>query len=185
LKTHVLLATAALTLGACDNPKPRHVPDDPMALAPPPAAVAAPTEGLSAGLPKRPEFPGFYLDRVGSAPDPLNRRPAVTSAAQPIVMDGFGFDPVTRTPAKGVDVVVDGKAYGAAYGHKRQDVADFHKTPALADVGYTVTLPVGTLAPGAHSAVVRVIASDGKAYFESPPIGFQVSRRAAPARVAH
>lgn len=167
-------AVAALALAACDNPKPRQVPADPMALGPPPIADGPPTEGLSAGLAKRPEFPGFYLDRIGAAADPLNRQPAVTAAGAPVVFDGFGFDPVTRGPGKGVDVVVDGKAYSAVYGHKRQDVADFHKTPGLLDVGYTVTLPAGTLAPGAHSVVVRVIATDGKSYFEGPPIGFQV-----------
>lgn len=169
-------AVAVLALAGCDKPRPRTPPADPMAL---PAEAAAPTvapagEGLSGGLPKRPEFPGFYLDRVGDAPDPLNRQPAVTPVGQPIALDGFGFDPVAKVPARGVDVVVDGKAYGTTYGSPREDVATYTKVPGLVPVGYKTVLPAGTLAAGPHSVVVRVIAADGKAYFESPVVQFEV-----------
>jgi hypothetical protein len=166
---------AGLTLSACEKGKPRHVPVDPMALAPPPPGpVAAPTEGLSAGLPKLPAYPGFSLDRIGDAPDPLNRKPAVTPAAAPLVFSGFGFDPTAKAPARGVDVVVDGKVYGALYGHPRADVAAFFKIPGLTPVGYALTLPPQTLAKGEHSVLVRVIAVDGKGYFESPNYPFTV-----------
>jgi len=172
-----LAGAALLALAGCDKPKPRTVPNDPMALPAEPAAtpaVAAAGDGLSVGLPKRPEFPGFYLDRIGDAPDPLNKKPAVTAAGKPIALDGFGFDPVAKVPAKGVDVVIDGKAYGTQYGHARQDVATFNKIPGLVPVGYRTELPAGVLAPGAHAVVVRVIAADGKAYFESPVFNFEV-----------
>lgn len=165
---------AALALGACEQGKPRHPPPDPMAIAAPAAPAAAPTEGLSAGLAKRPEPAGFFLDHVGQAADPRGRTPAVTAAGAPLLLDGFGFDPVAKTPGKGVDVVVDGKAYGAAYGAPRQDVATYFKAPALVKVGFSVTLPPGTLAPGAHNVAVRVVAADGTGFFESPPIPFTV-----------
>ena len=130
---------------------------------------------MSAGLAKRPEFPGFYLDRIGAAPDPVNRQPAATPGDVAIVLSGFGFDAVAKVPAKGVDLVIDGKAYGAAYGGSRPDVASYFKTPPLALTGYTVTLPAGTLPKGPHALVVRVIAADGKGYFESPPVPFTVN----------
>lgn len=168
----ILAACAALSLGACDRAKPRDLPPDPFAAAPP--APAPPTVGgaMSVGLARRPEIPAFTLDHAGAAPDPLNRQPAVTPAGAPTVFDGFGFDGAAMAPAKGVDVVIDAKAYGASYGANRKDVADHFKTPALAAVGFTVTLPAGALTRGPHTALVRVIAADGKAYFESPPIGF-------------
>ena len=178
MKTHgsILgaLALSLLTLGACDQGKPRHDPPDPMAVAPPPlAAVAALTlPGLSTGLPKRPEMAGFSLDVVGQATDPLNRQPAVTSAAEPVVLMGFGFDPVAKRPAKGVDVVIDDKAYGTTYGAGRADVAAYFKSPRLTAVGFKTVLAPGLLAVGDHIAVVRVIAADGKAYFDGPPIAF-------------
>ena len=176
MKLHAVAAVAALALAACDNPKPRQVPPDPMAAAPPPAApVALPRAGISAGRPKRPEFPAFFLDRIGAAADPMNKQPAATPGDRPIALDGFGFDPVANVPALGVDLVIDGKAYATAYGASRPDVASYFKVPALDATGYTATLPAGTLAKGAHSIVVRVIAADGKGYFEAPAIAFTVN----------
>ena len=165
-------AVALLALAACDKAKPRHPPPDPFAAPPPQAAAMAPQ---SSELPRRPAPPVFGVEHIGAAFDPRSRQPAVTPAGQPIVVDGFGFDPVGRTPAKGVDVVVDGRAYGAAYGSARQDVASYFKAPWLLDTGFTVTLPAESVRPGAHTVAVRVISRDGKAYFEGPPIPFQVS----------
>jgi hypothetical protein len=96
------------------------------------------------------------------------------------VLDGFGFDPVGRTPAKGIDVVVDGKAYGSAYGGARQDVVRYFKAPWLLDTGFKATLPAASLPPGPHTARVRVISTDGKAYFDGPPVAFQVAAEAGP-----
>jgi hypothetical protein len=91
------------------------------------------------------------------------------------VFTGFGFDPTAKAAARGVDVVVDGKTYGALYGHTRADVAVYFKIPGLTAVGYSLTLPPLTLAKGEHSVVVRVIAADGKGYFESPNFAFTVT----------
>jgi hypothetical protein len=148
-----------------------------MATAPPPPAAepAAPPSGLSAGLPRRPEPAGFFLDHAGAAVDPRNRQPAVTPAAQPIVFDGFAFDPVAKAPAKGVDVVVDGKAYGAVYGVERPDVARFFNAPMLVKVGLRATLPAHSLTMGPHTVVLRVVAADGKSFYESPQIAFQAN----------
>jgi hypothetical protein len=166
---------AVLALVGCDKAKPRHLPPDPFATPPPAAQPAAtPTEGLSAGLAKRGEMPGFFLDHIGAANDPMNKPPAVTPAGQPILLDGFGFDPVAKLPAQGVDVVIDGKAWGARYGHDRPDVAKYFKTPALAATGFRTTLPAGTLPAGAHTARLRIVAADGKGYFESPAVAFTV-----------
>lgn len=172
----IVAILALVALAACDKPKVRHVQPDPMAAqmvetADIPAATGA---GMSLGLAKRPEFPGFYLDHIGAALDPMNRKPAVTAAEDPILLDGFGFDPITKTPAKGVDVVIDGKAWPTTYGSPRGDVASFNKVPGLIAVGFATTLPPKTLMPGAHSAVVRVVAADGRGFFEGPAVAFTV-----------
>lgn len=165
-------ATALLLTAGCDQPKPREVP--PAA----PEAPAAPTEAgpgaLSVGLPKRPEFPGFYLDHAGQITDPLNNPAGVTPAGQPLLLDGFGFDAPAKVPAKGVDVVLDGKAYGTAYGAARPDVAAFNKVPGLVPVGFRLVLPADAVKAGPHTVYVRVIAADGSGYFESPPVIFEV-----------
>lgn len=176
MKLRAVAVLATLALAACDNPKPRQVPPDPMAKALPPAAqaVGPPKDGTSDGLAKRTELAVFYLDRVGEALDPLNKQPAGTPGDAPIPFSGFGFDPVAKAPAKGVDVVIDGKAYAATYGGSREDVASYFKSPGLSATGYAVTLPAGFLVNGPHKVVVRVIAADGKGYFESPAIAFTV-----------
>jgi len=163
---------ACLALSACEEGKPRHPPADPMALAPA-VEAAPPAEGLSTGLAKRTEPAGFFLDHIGQATDPRGKPPAVTAADAPILLDGFAFDPVAKVPAKGVDVVVDGKTYGTKYGAARIDVAAFFKAPALVNVGFRMTLPAGSLAAGAHAVVVRVVSADGRGYFDSPEIPFQ------------
>jgi hypothetical protein len=177
MKIHapVLAALALLALAGCDKPKPRHLPPDPMAMTPPPAdKIAPPRAGITAGLAKLKVGPSFSIDRIGGAPDPLNQQPAVISAAQPVIIQGFGFDPVAKAPGKGVDVVVDGTPYGAAYGAQRPDVATYFKTPGVSAVGFTAILPAGALAVGPHKASVRVAAADGRGYFQSIDIPFEV-----------
>jgi hypothetical protein len=170
-----ILCALMAGLTACDKAKPRVLPPDPFAAGPAPAApAAAPGEGLSAGLPKRRETAGFFLDHVGQAADPFTRRPAVTAGDQPLLLDGFGFDPVAKWPGKGVDVIIDGKAYGTAYGAPRPDVAAYFKAPALVNVGFRTVLPAGTLKAGPHTALLRVVAADGQGYFDSPTLAFEV-----------
>lgn len=174
-----LAALGLAGLGACDEGKPRHPPPDPMAVMAPPSGLAAKgPPGRSVGLPRRPEPAAFSLDRINEAKDPLNRQPATVSAGEALVFQGFGFDPVARLPGRGADLVIDDKPYGTAYGAGRADVAAYFKNPAVTAVGFKTTLPAGLVAVGAHKAVVRVIAADGKGYFDGAPIAFEV--RAAP-----
>ena len=163
---------AVLALAACDRPKPRDVPPDPMAEPPVSVAVPPPVEGRTATLRKRSEYPAAYLDHLGATADPLKNRPAVAPAGVPTKFDGFGYDGVAGAPAKGIEVVVDSKAYVAEYGKPRADVMDFTKNPALGNTGYSLVLPPGALTPGPHTVSVRVIASDGASYYEIPPIPF-------------
>ena len=168
-------ALAALALAACDEPKPRNPPPAaaaaPAAPAAAPAAPAAPAVA-SAGLAKREGMAGFYVDDIGGAHDPLNRQPAIVAAGAPIAVSGFAFDSTSKQPARAVDVVVDGVAYGAAYGSPREDVATYNKNPALVNVGYAVTLPA--LPAGDHTLVLRVVSTDGGGYQESVPVTFTV-----------
>ena len=179
-RTILISAAGLLMQSACNEGKPRHPPPDPMAVAAPPdeevaaEAPSGPVASLTAKLVRQPQVAGFFLDHIGAAADPRTNQPAQTPADQPVVFDGFGFDPVAKAPGKGVDVVVDGRAFGAAYGAPRADVARFFKTPGLVNVGFRTTLPAGSLAPGEHRVVVRVVAIDGKSYFESPNVPFAV-----------
>lgn len=175
-----------LALVACDNAKPRQAqqatgplsaasaPAPAAAPAPMPTPGPAPIDPLSDGLAKKAGMAGFYVDYINTAQDPLNKQPAIVASGAPLTIAGFGFDAQTKTPAKGVDLVVDGKAFGAPYGSSRPDVANFYKTAKLANVGYKVSLPADAVAKGEHTLVMRVVTPDGTAYQESAPIKFTV-----------
>ncbi|THD74523.1 MAG: hypothetical protein E7812_19640 [Phenylobacterium sp.] len=180
----VASAVGLLALAACDQPKDREAQVQPTpAAGATPAAAAAPAQAgsasvpatpvLSQGLILRPEFPGFYLDHIGTILDPL-KKPGAVSGAAPIEMSGFGFDGPAKVPAKGVDLDIDGRLYGTTYGQARPDVATAKQNSSLSATGYKTTLAPGTLAPGAHTVVVRVVSADGKSYFQSPTIKFTV-----------
>lgn len=160
----LLLATAA-----CDKAKPR-----PAAGPAPAASAEAPTLAppASVGLARRPEMAVFSLDMINQAPDPLNN-PAKIKSGVPTTFSGFGFDPVARTAGKAIDIVVDGVPYGTTYGSERQDVAGYYKTEAVRPSGFRVTLPAGTVSRGQHEVVVRVVAADGKSYFDSAVLSFR------------
>jgi hypothetical protein len=174
LRRPLLAAACLLGLAGCDTPKPRPV------APPPPQAAAVEELGAgaaapsSAGLRSLGAATGFYLDQVGEALDPVHRTPAATSQSAPLIIIGFAFDDGAKTPAKGVDVVLNGETYAATYGQARPDVAAYFKNPALTDVGFTASLPAGLLAPGAHRISLRVIAADGSGYFETPEVPFTV-----------
>ena len=156
-------------LSACDQPKPR----PPVAPAQAAAPAAPPPPADVAGLARREEMATHTLDKINEAADPYNR-PATISSAGPTTFTGFIFDPIAKLPGKAASILVDGKPYAAAYGHARADVAAYFKNPSVTNVGFLATLPAGTLQPGRHEVVIRVIAADGAAYFESARTAFTV-----------
>jgi hypothetical protein len=169
----VVALSALVALAACEKPKPP--PARPVATAPaPPIPPMTPAPILSGNLARRDQMPSFTLDRIGAAFDPINRKPAVTPGDKPILLFGFGFDPVANTPAKGVDVAIDGKLYPTAYGSPRPDVGRYTRNDGLVNVGFTGAVPANALDSGEHILTVRVIAADGSGYFESPQLKFEV-----------
>lgn len=166
-RTLGLAASVLLVLAACDEPKPRAAPPPggPPAMQPKP-----PPPGASTGLTRRPEPAGVAVDFLNEAQAPA-ATPA-TIAAGPVELAGFAYDPVSKTPGKAVDVVIDGAPHVAVYGSPRPDVARMLDAPALNAIGFVLKLPAGVVGPGDHVLTVRVIAADGSGYTESAPIAF-------------
>jgi acetyltransferase-like isoleucine patch superfamily enzyme len=130
--------------------------------------------GVSDGLTRRLEYCPAYLDKAGSAFDPLNNPDAATSGAEPIDLRGFAFDGPARALARGVELVIDGVAYAARYGLWRADVAKSQDDGALGGCGFVLTLAPQALAAGPHTVSVRVIGADGRGYYEGPEHSFKV-----------
>lgn len=89
------------------------------------------------------------------------------SSEDATLFEGWAVDDLSGTVAAGVDVVVDGIPYRAVYGKARSDVAAA-RNPAFHNSGFHFSLGPGVLSGGVHSFTIRIIASDGRSYYEGP-----------------
>ena len=131
-------------------------------------------QGKSIGLQKAEGKPLFNLEQVGDVIAPLEKSSVSVRLGMPVTILGWAVDESGKTTASGVDVVIDGKAYASEYGAEREDVGAYYKVPAYKNSGYTLTFPAGSFGKGRHQVCVRVLAQDGKKYWESSPLTFNV-----------
>jgi hypothetical protein len=130
-------------------------------------------EGKSSRLTKANGAPLYVLERIGEVWSPLIKQP-VPVPAGPVTFWGWAVDETQKNSAAGVDILIDGKPFGADYGIERGDVANFFKVPAYKDSGFKLTVPARGLDKGRHQVAVRVLAKDGKSYYEGGPVVFEV-----------
>lgn len=125
--------------------------------------------GASQNLVKRQGGPLWNLESVG----PVNNAWAQKSFDLPshgeLTLIGWAVDQQAKAPAGGVDIVIDGVPYAAKYGKSRPDVAVSFGVPAYSNSGYAFDLMAEHLPPGAHTLFVRVLANDGKSFWEAGP----------------
>lgn len=132
-------------------------------------------QGLSSDqLQRLSAFTPHYVDSIGPALDPVKNQPVKVSGTIPLAVTGFAVDDGSKTVARGVEVVIDGKPYAATYGSARPDVATFFKNPALTQSGFKYQIPAGTLPAGQHNLRLRILASDGKSYYDGQAVSFTV-----------
>jgi acetyltransferase-like isoleucine patch superfamily enzyme len=130
--------------------------------------------GETSGMSRLTEYSPTYLDKAGAAFDPANNLEAATAGDQPIDFRGFAFDGPAKTSGRGVEIVIDGEPYVARYGLWRGDIAEHQESREVGACGYVLTLAPHELAPGRHSVSIRLIAADGRGYFEGPEMSFKV-----------
>ena len=126
-----------------------------------------PADGTSRGLPRESNIHSCFVDWINSVPAGTAREVSV-SFGDSTIFDGWAAEAQSGTLAGGVDVVVDGIPYRATYGSARDDVAEAQRNPALRNSGFRFTLAPVYLSRGFHSFTIRVIALDGRAYYEGP-----------------
>jgi hypothetical protein len=119
-------------------------------------------------------MPRVTVDRVGDVVDPLNKGPVPVPLGGDIVVSGFAIDEPAHALASAVDIAIDGLPFAAHYHIDRLDVADFFKMPVYGKAGYQFTVPARFFGKGKHPLVARVIASDGKSYYEGPPLTIDI-----------
>jgi len=81
---------------------------------------------------------------------------------------GWAVDEANDAPARAVHLVVDDlPSVPAVYGLERVDVAGVFGKPHFTASGFTGLLATSGLPPGPHSLGLRVIASDGRRFYET------------------
>jgi hypothetical protein len=93
-----------------------------------------------------------------------------------LFVSGWAIDEASDALARGVAVCVDEMlSFRALYGHDRDDVAASFERPELGACGFTALVPTASMPSGPHVLTLRVIARDGRHFFEaSERIAFTV-----------
>jgi hypothetical protein len=126
----------------------------------------APT-GATQALPRSSVPMTYYVDMVGPVVNPLSK-PSIEVPSKELLVSGWAVDYPRNVLAGGVDIVIDHIPYAAHYGISRKDVAAYYKQPSYENSGFDFTIPAVQMTRGVHVFAVRVVANDGKSYWESP-----------------
>jgi len=107
-----------------------------------------------------------YVDQLGPISDPTSVGTAIRVAKdQPLAVSGWALDPVTRTAACAMDLVLDGVAYRAAVGVPRGDVAAAYGSRTYLRSGFKAELPAAAMTRGRHDLEVRAVVAGTRQYF--------------------
>lgn len=123
--------------------------------------------------------PVFNVDHVNAVQNPFANTNAEIKIAQSdaLMMSGWAIDTQSKAAAGGVEIIVDGTAFAADYGLKREEIAKYFRNPACEKSGFKLDLPISSMAaPGAHQLSLRVIMKDTSGYQESPPLSLVVTQ---------
>ena len=110
------------------------------------------------------------IDQIGAARAPFGNGSVRVSSADELRVSGWAVDHPSRAAAGGVDVVIDRTPFPSTYGATRDDVAEYFQRPAYRDSGFTAGIPAGAIAKGEHALTLRVVASDGRCYYQTRAI---------------
>jgi hypothetical protein len=136
---------------------------------PQPSASAQQVSGVSGNLSRLTGGPLWNIESVGPVNNAFEKKTFDLPAHGKFEIAGWAVDQEAQAAAGGVEVVIDGTPFPAQYGTPRPDVAAAYKNPSYANAGYSFMLDTGTLAPGSHTAFVRVLNSSRKGFWEAGP----------------
>jgi hypothetical protein len=111
--------------------------------------------------------PMTAIDQIGAARPPFGAGSVHVSGASEVRVSGWAVDHPGKMAAAGVDVAIDRTPFPSTYGATRDDVADYFQRPAYRESGFTAEIPAGAIAKGEHALTLRVVAADGRCYYQS------------------
>ena len=112
--------------------------------------------GISQNLTRNDLAPTYAFDYLGTVKDPVVQKSVQVSGDTRLAFLGWAVDEAAKTPAGGVDVVVDQAPYLAKYGIARPDVGTFFKRPDYINSGFELVLAPGKLPKGPHSVSIQI-----------------------------
>jgi hypothetical protein len=118
--------------------------------------------------------PMTVIDQIGAARSPFGAGSVHVSGAGEIRVSGWAVDHASRAAASAVDVVIDRTPFPSTYGSTRDDVADYFQRPGYRESGFAAGIPGGAIAKGEHALTLRVVAADGRCYYQSRPVPVSV-----------
>jgi hypothetical protein len=111
----------------------------------------------------------FWVDEIGATKNPYGQGSVTVPSGGALTGWGWAVDQQAQTTAGGVDIAIDDVPYAATYGIDRPDVADGHHIPGYRSSGWRFSLPIAAF-KGRHTLTLRIVTSDRKAYYETPPL---------------
>lgn len=111
-----------------------------------------------------------YLEWIGDESAMLARRPVRVSLNGDISVSGWAVDQPHQQLASAVDVVVDDQPVPALYGIDRPDVARALGLSGYRASGFTARLRGRRIGFGLHVVSLRILAADGRCFYQGPPI---------------
>jgi hypothetical protein len=110
------------------------------------------------------------VDQIGANPGPFGARSPHVPGSGQFRVRGWAVDYSNRSAAGGVDIVVDRTLFPSTYGGNRDDVAAQYHLPAYRQSGFAANIPAERFARGEHWLSLRVVASDGRCFYQGPEI---------------
>jgi hypothetical protein len=116
----------------------------------------------------------YSLDVFNGVNAPMLHQPIRVSLRGDVDLVGWAVDRDRSALPAAVDAVIDGKAWPAQIGARRDDVAAHFHQPGFAKSGYSLALPAATLGAGQHQLRIRVYTEGARFHLDSATCAFVV-----------
>ena len=113
--------------------------------------------------------PLFYIEDVnGRRPESDKPLPVVLDGDEILTIKGWAVDQINNKAAGGIMMDIDNGRLQipALYGIDRPDIAEYHKNDNYRYSGFEASVDTSAMGPGQHIISIKVLAADGKEYYQ-------------------
>ena len=88
------------------------------------------------------------VEQIGESRSPWGAGAAQIRRSQDSKVSGWAVDGPSRSPAAGVDVVIDRMVFPTTYGTHRNDVAEYFRRTSYRETGFIAMIPANAILLG-------------------------------------